>query len=101
MSFLDTVTDEVKEVLEEKANHSIIIMLEFLTKHFNPWCNEHLPFALFSTSRTAQVVAQFVCERVFGIGIERDRGNRLEEVINLSNDEKEMLIKNRLVKRIN
>ena len=30
-------------------------------KHFNPWTNEHLPFALFSpTCATAQIVAQFI-----------------------------------------
>ena len=56
-------SDEVQQNIKVKVMHSINIMIEYLHKHFDPWCNTHLPYALFSSVETAQIVAQFLLDR--------------------------------------
>ena len=53
--------EETKERCERKADHSFRVMAEFLIKHFDPWVNEHLPYALFSPEfEVAKTVANFI-----------------------------------------
>ena len=46
--------------MDDKINHLFGIIRSYLEKHFDPWCNQHPPFALYSETKTAQVIAAFV-----------------------------------------
>ena len=52
--------DSLSERLEAKAKHKFWIMTQYLIKHFDPWYNEHLYFALFSEKETAKFLAQII-----------------------------------------
>ena len=64
VSLMNTMSDEQKVKVERKMMHSISIMIDYLEKHFKNWCNQNLPFALFSSATTAQVVAKVILRKL-------------------------------------
>ena len=64
VSFIGRLGDKLKNEFDSKMTHIIQIMKEFLMKHFDQWCNDNLPFALFSLPQTAQVVAKVILHKI-------------------------------------
>ena len=84
VSFLQNPTDEIKERLEVKANHSFFIMKIFLRKYFAQWMNDHLPYRLFSPEQpVAQIVANFILGRAPLYSIEEARVMRPNTCISM------------------
>ena len=68
VNFMETrLNENEKEKLNKKAMHTFRIMNESITKHFGQWANSNLPFSLFSSQPTAQMVAQVIIEELHGI----------------------------------
>ena len=51
---------ETQLIQDKKIAHAFTYMLRSIEKHFDPWVNRHLPFAIFSERETAKVVASFL-----------------------------------------
>ena len=56
--------EETKSEYDERVGHVVRIMTQYLEKHFDRSVNKNLPFALFSSATTAQVVAKVILRRV-------------------------------------
>ena len=70
-------------VQEKKMDFAFMYLLASIKKHFDPWANMHLPFALFSDSPTAQVVALFLLDVKFTPPVESYNSPSQGERINV------------------
>ena len=46
--------------MTEKINYILRILQSYFEKHFDPWCNKHLPFGLFSEPEMTKVVTLYI-----------------------------------------